>query len=83
MDAVKVIENLIKVGLTAADAAGKDTSDWREFMDSDAYKGIKGAVEKLVKEIQDEDPDLTKTIARLQQKQKALLGWEKGSTVEY
>jgi hypothetical protein len=77
MNAVETIESLIKlgtlIGVAAGDAKSKnDKMDWGEFIESDAFKSISGAVEKLLNGLRQEDID--RTLERLAAKQAALLG---------
>ncbi len=76
MDAVAVIEDLIKLGTIATDAAAKDTTggkfDFTAFLNSDAPQAIQEAVGNILKALKPDE--LAQAVTSVEQKQQALLG---------
>ncbi len=75
MNAVELIEKLIKGGVSLADAFkkanAKDGVQWDEFLSSDAYKTVRELIDGVLGQFTGADVDVA--LARVRQKQAAIL----------
>lgn len=75
MTASETVENLIKLGMTIADAVqkkGGSKVDWQEFLASSEYHEIEDKIASLLEKLK--KTDIQKTIEAIDEKQAALKG---------